>query len=126
MANLDKVAGEIQSEFAGHAANIDWAVSGVKEEFVRLSQQLNQQLSAALSIFAWQPQANLPTDFPSRASLVPILTTPRARQRPNDQVDTRDRGEIEDDIMNQGVGLNHSNLPGLRMDIPLFERDRPP
>lgn len=122
-ANLEKVAGGIRLEFAGYAANFDRAVSGLREEFVGMSQQLSQQVSVALNIFARQPQASLSTDFPPRAASTPILSSPRARNGFNDPREAR--GEAEDDLMIRGGGYNHSNLQGPRMDIPLFERDQP-
>ena len=36
-----------------------------------------------------------------------------------------DKVEVEEDNLTQGIGGNHSNPPGLWMDIPPFERDRP-
>ena len=93
---MDRVTGRIRSEFAGYVANLDQAVSGIREEFAGLS----QQVSAALNIFARQPQASLPIDFPSRATSEPILTTPRARQGFDDPIKAGDRGETEDGITN--------------------------
>ena len=123
MINLDRVAGGIQSEFAGYAANLDRSVNEIREEFAGLSQQLSQQVSVALGIFARQPQASLPTNFPPRASLTPILTTPQVSQGPNNTAEAGNRGETEDDTTDRGGGINHSNPQGPRMDIPLFERD---
>jgi len=52
-------------------------------------------------------------NFPSWASLAPILTTPRARQRPNNQMEVGDKVEVEEVNLTQGIGGNHSNPPGL-------------
>ena len=78
--NMQEEINWSRSEYAANLdRTMDRAVNGLQEEIAGLSQQLHQQLSAALSILAQQPHASLPTDFPPRASSALILMTPGER-----------------------------------------------
>lgn len=99
----------------------------LREDFSNLRKEFSsfgQQLSTILSLFSKIPNASLPADFPPRANTTSILARTRVKQHTPKPM-TEEQLELVPESSTRGAIANPYYTPMLRLDIPVFEGDKP-